>query len=143
MTTNFEVFDDAMKKVITSPLHVLIGRQSAIRRVLAVAFPFSSRDLSSRRFIEEPENGVHPDDFTQVVDNLRSHSNCVIIITYSPYLLNFFTSEEVSLCWIDGDDKNRLYLRCLSESDAVKRLAKVLTLGEIWTLQGDKGLIKE
>ena len=53
--------------------------------------------------IEEPENGIHPKRLRDVLGVLReliqeqSHTQ-VVLTTHSPYALDLFAPEEVTLC---------------------------------------------
>ncbi|MCH8252994.1 MAG: hypothetical protein IID36_11130 [Planctomycetes bacterium] len=60
--------------------------------------------------------------------------------THSPYVVDMFKPEEVSLCQM-GDDGAVTVTR-LSESAAVREQIDVFTLGEIWTAEGDEALAK-
>ena len=96
--------------------------------------------------IEEPENGIHPKRLRDVLTILRelveeqSHSQ-VILTTHSPYAVDLFKPEEVTLC-MRNDKDGSVSVRRLSESQAVREQADVFTLGEIWTAQGDEALAK-
>jgi predicted ATPase len=91
--------------------------------------------------VEEPENGIHPKRLRNVVTilrelvNDRSHTQ-VVLTTHSPYMLDLFRPEEVTLCTMQ--DNGEVKTTRLSESPAVKRESGVFTLGEIWTSEGDE-----
>ncbi len=93
--------------------------------------------------VEEPENGVHPKRLRDVVTILRelvheqSHTQ-VVLTTHSPYALDLFAPEEVTLCTMQ--DNGEVKTTRLSESPAVRRQAAVFTLGEIWTSEGDEAI---
>ena len=93
--------------------------------------------------IEEPENGVHPKRLQDVLQILRDlideqgHTQ-VILTTHSPYVVDQFQPDEVSLCH-KGEDGS-VVVHQLSESRTVKEQIDVFTLGEIWTAEGDKAL---
>jgi len=93
--------------------------------------------------IEEPENGIHYKNLKEVLAILRElvgeqeHTQ-VILTTHSPYVLDLFKPEEVTLC-TKGDD-GAVSVRRLSESKMVREQVDVFTLGEIWTSEGDEAL---
>ncbi len=93
--------------------------------------------------IEEPENGVHPKRLNDVMLILRElikeqdHTQ-VILTTHSPYMVNLFKPEEVTLC-TKGND-GAISVRRLSESKIVRQQVDTFTLGEIWTAEGDEKL---
>ena len=93
--------------------------------------------------IEEPENGIHPKRLADVLRILRdliegqSHTQ-VILTTHSPYVLDHFQPEEVSLCRKRKDGS--VSVDRLSDSGTVQRLKDVFSLGEIWTSEGDAAL---
>ena len=94
--------------------------------------------------IEEPENGVHPSRLADVVAILKELSSeqpqtQVILTTHSPYLLDMFSPDEVSLC--RKEDDGSVSVHRLSESELVRKQLNVFTLGEIWTAEGDEALI--
>lgn len=95
--------------------------------------------------IEEPENGIHPKRLQDVLSILRElvgeQSQCqVILTTHSPYVVDLFQPEEVTLCQKTADGS--VAVRRLSESQAVREQLDVFTLGEIWTAEGDEGLVR-
>jgi predicted ATPase len=93
--------------------------------------------------VEEPENGVHPKRLRDVVTILRelvreqSHTQ-VVLTTHSPYALDLFKPEEVTLCTMQGNGEVKTTR--LSESPAVTNQTDVFTLGEIWTAEGDDAI---
>lgn len=93
--------------------------------------------------VEEPENGVHPGRLKEVLVILRdlvkeqSHTQ-VLLTTHSPYVVDLFAPEEVTLCH-KGDD-GAVSVRRLSTSRTVREQLDVFTLGEIWTSEGDEAL---
>ncbi|HEV7226389.1 MAG TPA: ATP-binding protein [Pirellulales bacterium] len=95
--------------------------------------------------VEEPENGIHPKRLQDVLSILRDvvseQSQCqVILTTHSPYVVDLFQPEEVTLCQktVGGS----IAVRRLSDSQAVREQLDVFTLGEIWTAEGDEGLVR-
>lgn len=95
--------------------------------------------------VEEPENGIHPKRLQDVLSILRNlvseQAECqVILTTHSPYVVDLFRPEEVTLCQKAGDGS--IKVRRLSESQAVHEQRSVFTLGEIWTAEGEEGLAR-
>ena len=90
--------------------------------------------------IEEPENGIHPKRLREILKILRSlvheqsHTQ-VVLTTHSPYALDLFKPEEVSLC--TKLDTGEIKTTRMSDSPEVVRQLDVFTLGEIWTSEGD------
>jgi predicted ATPase len=95
--------------------------------------------------VEEPENGVHPKRLRDVLGVLReliqeqSHTQ-VVLTTHSPYALDLFSPEEVTLCTMR--DNGEVKTTRLSESAAVRGESGVFTLGEIWTGLGDERIAR-
>jgi predicted ATPase len=93
--------------------------------------------------VEEPENGIHPKRLKEVMTILRelvkeqSHSQ-VILTTHSPYIVDLFEPNEVSLCCKAEDGS--VSVHPLSESETVREQLDVFMLGEIWTAEGDEAL---
>lgn len=91
--------------------------------------------------VEEPENGVHPKRLREVLTILRelvheqSHTQ-IVLTTHSPYVVDLFSPEEVTLCTMQ--DNGEVKTTRMSESEAVRRQIDVFTLGEIWTSEGDE-----
>lgn len=95
--------------------------------------------------IEEPENGIHPHNLERVIGILkqlvREHpSTQIVMTTHSPYTVDLFEPQEVTLC-VKADDGS-VKVRRLSDSEAVRKDRNIFTLGEIWTGQGDEALAK-
>ncbi len=95
--------------------------------------------------VEEPENGVHPSRLEDVLSILRElvseqSQTQVVLTTHSPYVVDLFQPEEVTLCRMEDDGS--VSVRCLSESKAVRDQLDVFTLGEIWTAEGDETLAR-
>jgi predicted ATPase len=90
--------------------------------------------------IEEPENGIHPKRLRDILIILRdlvheqSHTQ-VVLTTHSPYVLDLFKPEEVTLC--TKLDTGEIKTTRMSDSPDVVRQLGVFTLGEIWTSEGD------
>ena len=90
--------------------------------------------------VEEPENGIHPKRLRDILEILRdlvheqSHTQ-VVLTTHSPYVLDLFKAEEVTLCTML--DTGEIKTTRLSDSPTVLRQLEVFTLGEIWTSEGD------
>jgi hypothetical protein len=94
--------------------------------------------------VEEPENGIHPKRLQDVLSILRElvheQSQCqVLLTTHSPYVVDLFQPAEVTLCQKTPDGS--VAVRRLSESQAVREQLDVFTLGEIWTAEGEEGLV--
>jgi len=93
--------------------------------------------------VEEPENGIHPSRLKDILSIVRelvkeqSHTQ-VILTTHSPYVIDLFKPEEVTLCR-KGDD-GAVSVHRLSKSKTVAEQIDVFTLGEIWTGEGDDAL---
>ena len=91
--------------------------------------------------IEEPENGIHPKRLREILEILRSlvheqsHTQ-VVLTTHSPYVLDLFKPEEVTLC--NKLDTGEIKTTRMSDSPEVVRQLGVFTLGEIWTSEGDE-----
>ena len=91
--------------------------------------------------IEEPENGIHPKRLQDVLKVLRElvqeqkHTQ-IVMTTHSPYVLDLFQPDEVTLCTKlpNGEIKTTR----LSDSPTVIKHRKIFTLGEIWTSEGDE-----
>jgi predicted ATPase len=90
--------------------------------------------------VEEPENGIHPKRLADVLGVLRdllhekSHTQ-IVLTTHSPYVLDLFKPEEVTLC--TKLDTGEIKATRLSDSPMVREQLDVFTLGEIWTSEGD------
>ena len=91
--------------------------------------------------VEEPENGIHPKRLRDVLTILReliseqSHTQ-VLLTTHSPYVVDLFEPEEVTLC--TKLDNGEVKTTRLSESPTVRKQIDVFTLGEIWTAEEDE-----
>lgn len=107
---------------------------------LAVAYsPRPPRVL----LLEEPENGIHPKRLRDVLGILRdltekNDRTQIVMTTHSPYALDLFRPEEVTLCMKQPDGS--VSVNPLSESGKVREQAEIFTLGEIWTGEGDAAL---
>jgi len=93
--------------------------------------------------VEEPENGVHPALLKNVLSILREliaeqDRTQVILTTHSPYVLDLFEPQEVTLLTKEANGEVRAHR--LSESETVKSQIDTFTLGEIWTAEGDDSL---
>lgn len=96
--------------------------------------------------VEEPENGIHPKRLQDVLGILRDlikeqTTSQVILTTHSPYVLDLFEPEEVSLCRMSEDGSVSVHR--LSESQTVQEQIDIFTLGEIWTAEGDAALVPQ
>ena len=90
--------------------------------------------------VEEPENGIHPKRLRDILEILRNlvheqpHTQ-VILTTHSPYVLDLFKPEEVTLC--TKMNTGEIKITRLSDSSTVLQQLDVFTLGEIWTSEDD------
>jgi predicted ATPase len=96
--------------------------------------------------VEEPENGIHPQRLTQVLNILKElvkeqNQTQVILTTHSPYVVDQFQPEEVTLC-VKGTD-GAVTTHRLSESKPVREQIDIFQLGEIWTAEGDEALAEQ
>jgi predicted ATPase len=93
--------------------------------------------------IEEPENGIHPKRLQEVLAILRQlvseqqHTQ-IILTTHSPYVLDSFQPDEVTLC--RKNPGGAVSVHPLSESKTVSEQIDLFSLGEIWTAAGDDDL---
>jgi len=91
--------------------------------------------------VEEPENGIHPKRLRDILTILReligeqSHTQ-VLLTTHSPYVVDLFEPEEVTLC--TKLDNGEVKTTRLSESPTIRKQIDVFTLGEIWTAEDDE-----
>ena len=91
--------------------------------------------------LEEPENGIHPKRLRDILEILRqlvheqSHTQ-VVLTTHSPYVLDLFKPEEVTLC--TKLDTGEIKTTRLSDRPTVMQQLDVFTLGEVWTSEGDE-----
>jgi predicted ATPase len=89
--------------------------------------------------LDEPENGIHPKRLRDVISILRDlvgqrRQSQIVLTTHSPYALDMFKPEEVTVCrQINGETK----VARLSESKSVHDQIDIFSLGEIWTAEGD------
>ena len=83
----------------------------------------------------------HVLDFRDILEILRdlvheqSHTQ-VVLTTHSPYVLDLFKPEEVTLC--TKMDTGEIKTTRLSDSPAVVQQLDVFTLGEVWTSEEDE-----
>ncbi len=93
--------------------------------------------------VEEPENGIHPKRLRDILTILReliqeqSHTQ-IVLTTHSPYVVDLFEPEEVTLC--TKLDTGEVKTTRLSDSPAVRQQLDVFTLGEVWTSEGDDAI---
>jgi predicted ATPase len=111
--------------------------------VLAYLAVLYSPQPPSFLLIEEPENGIHPLRLREVVKILRDVVNeqdktQVILTTHSPYVVDRFEPNEVTLCRMQ--EAGEVRVQRLIDSPLVKQQKDLFTLGEIWTLEGDEAL---
>ncbi|MGA2233506.1 MAG: AAA family ATPase, partial [Tepidisphaeraceae bacterium] len=85
--------------------------------------------------IEEPETGIYPPLLQNIVKILRdivngqSHTQ-VIMTTHSPYVLDDFQPEDVTLCRKDADGS--VSVHPLSKYPSIKSQLSIFSLGELW-----------
>lgn len=96
--------------------------------------------------IEEPENGIHPKRLQDVITILRElvqeqTTTQILMTTHSPYLLDLFQPDEVTVC--TKDDDGAVTLTRLSDSETVRKQIGLFNLGEIWTSEGESALVDE
>jgi hypothetical protein len=95
--------------------------------------------------IEEPENGIHTKLLRDVIDIMKkilqeqSHTQ-IVLTTHSPYAVDLFSPEEVTLCTKQEDGS--VSLTRMSDSESVRNQISLFSLGEIWTAEGDTNLAK-
>lgn len=97
--------------------------------------------------IEEPENGIHPRALKSVMTHLtsltqRSPGTQVLVVTHSPYLLDFVPPECVR---VTGRKANgETVVRSLLELPGVKeRIEGGFSVGELWFNVGEDKLLEE
>jgi predicted ATPase len=95
--------------------------------------------------VEEPENGIHPSRLAEVLAILKrlvgeQERTQVVLTTHSPYVVDQFGPEQVTLC--QQNEHGEVVVKRLSESAMVREQLDVFTLGEIWTAEGDEALAK-
>lgn len=90
--------------------------------------------------VEEPENGIHPNRLKQIlgilkklVEEIRQDQTQVLLTTHSPYVLDSFRPEEVTLC--SRHEDGSIGTHRLSDSRTVQEQSDAFTLGEIWTAE--------
>jgi energy-coupling factor transporter ATP-binding protein EcfA2 len=122
--------------------HISDGMLLVLAYITVLYLPQPPRVL----LVEEPENGVHPKRLQDVLSILRElvkEQICtqVLLTTHSPYVVDLFKPEDVTLCRKDSD--GAVSVHRLSESKTVREQLDVFTLGEIWTAEGDDALAKK
>jgi predicted ATPase len=128
-----------------APGHLVPASQASDGMLLALAYLALLYSPQSPRIIllEEPENGVHPQRLRQVLGILKElvgeqGRTQVLLTTHSPYVVDCFQPEQVTLC-LKGPD-GAVTTHRLSESKAVRQQMDIFRLGEIWTAEGDEAL---
>jgi predicted ATPase len=125
--------------------HILPAAQASDGLLLVLAYlallysPEPPRVL----LIEEPENGIHPRRLRDVLKVLKElihdqDRTQVLLTTHSPYVVDQFRPEEVTLC-LKGAD-GAVTTHRLSDSKTVREQMDIFQLGEIWTAEGDEAL---
>jgi predicted ATPase len=131
--------------VLADKGHILPAAQASDGLLLVLAYlallysPEPPRVL----LIEEPENGIHPQRLKDVLKVLKElirdqDRTQVLLTTHSPYVVDQFRPEEVTLC-LKGAD-GAVTTHRLSESKTVREQMDIFQLGEIWTAEGDEAL---
>lgn len=95
--------------------------------------------------VEEPENGIHPKRIDDVLGLLRElvreqGQTQVVMTTHSPYVVDLFKPEEVTLCRRDANGATVAHR--LANSKTVREQLDIFSLGEIWTAEGEENIIK-
>jgi predicted ATPase len=113
-------------------------------RFLAIISLVYAEHLPSLIFIEEPENGVHPNQLEFIVELLRAMTRGktiagtqpqVLVTTHSPYLVDRLNPKELVLA---EKEKGRTVFYSIGKVLKNKRVVKkhleegVFTLGESW-----------
>ncbi len=80
---------------------------------------------------EEPENYMHPAWLPLIADALKNaaHRNQILVSTHSPYLLNFFSPENLLV--VDKKD-GKSQFKSVKGKRGLKEALHTLGLGEIW-----------
>ncbi len=83
--------------------------------------------------LEEPENCIHPYLLETLMNLARDSPSQVVVMTHSPYLLDYVKPEEVYSVAKEGLETKVKKLSTTSEMERVKRfLEEGGTLGEAW-----------
>jgi predicted ATPase len=131
------------EQVAGGPLLSAAQASDGLILVLAYLAILFSPEPSRLLLIEEPENGIHPRRLADVLQVLKElvHEQTrtqVLLTTHSPYVVDQFTSDEVTLC-LKGED-GAVTTHRLSSSKSVREQMDIFQLGEIWTAEGDEAL---
>jgi predicted ATPase len=125
--------------------HVLPAAQASDGLLLVLAYLtlLYSPEPPCVLLIEEPENGIHPQRLKDVLKVLKElihdqDRTQVLLTTHSPYVVDQFRPEEVTLC-LKGVD-GAVTTHRLSDSKTVREQMDIFQLGEIWTAEGDEAL---
>ena len=114
------------------PLRVPVWAMSdgALRLLGQLAALFSPEPPALACY-EEPENYVHPALLTVIADVIKcaSDENQVLISTHSPYLLDFFSPENLIIV---EKKSGRTQFGFVNNKKSLKEALRVLGLGEIW-----------
>ncbi len=83
--------------------------------------------------LEEPENCIHPHLLETLMNLARDSPSQVVVMTHSPYLLDYVKPEEVYSVAKEGLETKVKKLSTTSEMERVKRfLGEGGTLSEAW-----------
>jgi hypothetical protein len=90
--------------------------------------------------------GIHPrrlDDVLKALKQLvrEQDRTQVLLTTHSPYVVDRFQPEEITLCLKESD--GAVTTHRLSESKPVREQIDIFQLGEIWTAEGDEALAEQ
>jgi len=115
---------------IREPLKPSNISDGTLRILAIITILYSKKGLI---VLEEPENYVHPYLLETLIHLIRNSPSQVIIVTHSPYLLDYIRPEEVYLVEKPGRET---LVRRLSKSREIEEVRRFLeeggTLGEAW-----------
>jgi len=104
--------------------------------------------LSDSRILllEEPENGMHPRRVREVVELLKKlvaeegpDRRQIVLTTHSPYLLDAFEPEQVTI--FNRDESGKIVTINGADVPDIKTDLKHFGMGELWTAEGEDQLI--
>jgi predicted ATPase len=98
--------------------------------------------------VEEPENGIHPENLEVVMGLFRrlaeGHFDAppvqVLLTTHSPYLLDYAQPEEVRV--VTRNEKFGTQITPMTDIPNLKDELSEFKLGELWTAIGDEAIGK-
>jgi ABC-type branched-subunit amino acid transport system ATPase component len=120
---------DVVMAVAEGHYQLLTGRSLA-DRIAAIAW-------KPLFLIQEPENGVHPAMIEEMMRSFRAISQVVpiLIITYSPLVVNELKGHEVTIVVKPSSEPMRTIL--LKDVPGFERAMKVYAPGEFWLTYAD------